>query len=222
MNRNLNKYQKELLPIDEKNEWNMGQSSSRRGVSLNEKNENTERNAFEFTGFTKMPKLLFTNKIDNTTRRNTHSPSEYKIEEPISLYNNKPQNENTVSDSIQIVGIPYNSFLVTINEFKNFGYIKDYWFNEESNWMIIKYINPVTAYEALKNYNPYMLDPINRSNRISVTMLPSNADMTNIMSKSIKESKSNEEIKTPEYNTISISSPVSSYWYRVKDVIFNW
>jgi hypothetical protein len=137
-----------------------------------------------------------------------------------SMYQTQPQSnlnklnvcnmQRKINNILLISNFSLNSFQKVFNEFKKFGDIKEYVFDDKDLILAIEYVDPFTAIEAFKNYNPKIADK-------------RNGDLNVILNNNNEIFKSKNYLKEPEIvEKKKIKSPCVSYYNQIIDLIFNW
>jgi hypothetical protein len=236
MKRNL-KPRNILEPIDETNENSYNYSTQKDRISrptiqtsLRKRIEEDkdEVDYPQYTGgFSKLPRYLSSvdkenmNSIITETRGKgyqslTNTNDKFEENYKRSSFFNTPYGVNTtpspkkqnIYDCLVIKNFPINSLQKVINEFKRFGEIKTYNFDEIDITLIIEYTDPVTVLEAYKNHNPYLID---NQRLLQIYLAHTNElQMKNYL----------PIMKKTNHN--SINSPSVSIINHVIDFLFNW
>lgn len=202
--------QRSLFTINESNENSLLLSS----VPRNRKLEETP--SYENTGFSKIPKFLTNAKqVESSTNKNNLFTNTVRKQ---NLESQRTPLIGTNSNNIMVVGFPQNSYQKVLNEFKEFGPIADYYIDQFSNWLVIKYVDPISAHEAIRNYNPYMLGS-HTGHRISVSSI----DPQDIPQQGFYNTdKFSDRPVQQQKQNLDISSPTISYSSMLIDLFLNW
>jgi len=231
--KNVNSKKQNLYTIDEANENSLLQSALPKD-SANKYTSNSYVPNKENLEFTKLPKFL-TSTI-NTDKEQTNlmnknilfTPNYKKYESSVKpeLYNNnsnlftselfsKRKAYTNKLNRVLLTNFTHYSIQKILNELKKFGDIKDYYFIENNNILVVEYENYINAIEAVKNFDVRLLD---KNKPITIEIIGEDENVLNM--NRLDNLERRERRKLNEIN--KIPSPNVSYYNHIIDFLLNW
>ena len=164
------------------------------------------------SNFSKLPKYVSStttnkplfDKESSIKGTHTKTPGIFSQSKSFLNYSSQFTTPNVIRDggsfdSLMISNFPPKCLQKIINEFKNFGEIRNYNYTEETNVLVIQYDNGVSVLEANRNHNPLLVES---KDKLIVVLANSN----NFPRLSLLNEKDKKEI------SVNIPSPSVSYW----------
>lgn len=153
-------------------------------------------------------------KTPNLNLSNFNYSNFYNTSQNSKLTYTPNLNRKKLADSLIITNFNSSSLQKVINEFRKFGEIQDYHYNENENKLFIQYENIMSIREAIIKHNP-KIDP---DKYIAVEPILK-SDKPEFYSKIINQNDTQQRVRqfTPDIQSNSVS-----YLKKILNTIFNW